>query len=208
MIKVNLLKGKGANTKTQARANYTDDLEDLNFDEEVGSGGGGDPKVIVKFLMMLVFPALLYVYEWYNIGVLDETIRNLQSQKSILDGEVNKLKPEFDRLKSLKEANDELNRKIKIVKDLGRLRLREIKAIDHLQSITPEQVWLTNVEYKNTDFKVEGYATNREQLDLFLTGLQNRSYYRDVILARDVEEKAKRGTVKKFLINSRITETE
>ena len=208
MIKVNLLK----NRATGSSGGNTE-FGDMTFDDNFEGAAGGfdlgaeptDSKdIVVKVLVMLIWGVGLYSYELYNIGNLEAEHAKQQATYNTLHNEVAKKRPEVEKAKGLQAENNELNKKIELVKDLGKLRLREIRAIDHLQNIVPERVWFNIIEFKDNTFSVEGVSANDAELDKLLKGIRSYSTFQDVLLAKAVEEKSKQGTLKKFTITSNL----
>lgn len=204
MIKVNLLKNrggsKGASSKTDVADGF-DESFDTNFDEE-GSGSGGTGK---KIVLILVGSLILYAYEWYNIGSLNDESATIQASIAQLDQEINSIKPKIASAKKLQSENEELNKKLNLVRSLGRLRLREIRAIDHLQNIIPEKVWFNAVKFTDTTFEVTGLSANDQELDKLLDGIRENPTFVDVLLSRSIEQKSAQGNMKSFVITSSLS---
>jgi len=200
MIKVNLLKNRGGGGRSGTTVTETqfDDSFDVGFDDSAKDQGGP----LNKILLMLIWVVGLYVYEWYNIGNLTQQNTQLQAQIAKLDQEVGAIKPQIESAKKLQSANQELTKKLGLVRELGRLRLREIRAIDHLQNVIPERVFFSNIKFTDTTFEVTGQSANDQDLDRLLEGMRQNAVFVDVLLARSVEQKGPQGNTKSFLITS------
>lgn len=207
MIKVNLLKNRGGGTRSGTSQT---EISDVQFDEAFDpdfddASGGGQRDMFVKIIVMVMWVGVLYGYEWYNIGQLTSSLQRVQQQEAQLVAEATALKPQVEKAKVLQKENEELNKKLSLVKDLGRLRLREIRAIDHIQNIVPEKVWLSSLKFKDDDFEVVGLSANDQELDKLLDGIRENPTFKDVLLSRAVEEKSKQGNVKAFVITSKLS---
>ncbi len=205
MIKINLLKNRGdaaqANTSTST-VNY-----ETYFDNGADGASGGK-LIFSRLLVMFMATASLMIYEHYNID-------NLQSQKTELNAKLNEAKaklqqkqPLADNALILQKKIQDLEARIRAIKDLSKIRLREIKAIDYIQNVIPERVWLTTLNIDGDKVQIDGGALSDEQLSRFMDAIDGKSFFRNVILLRAVEEKTKEGTVKKFQISSSLTTTE
>jgi Tfp pilus assembly protein PilN len=177
-------------------------FEGGDFDLDAGPRVSND--AIIKILVMLIWVVGLYVYEWVNIDSLTTRNNQIQAQVNALTEEANKLRPEVEKSKGLQKEGNDLERKITLVKELGALRLREIRAVDHLQNIIPERVWFSSFRFSQGKFQVEGVSANDQDLDKLLDGLRSYPTFQDVLLLRAVETKSKQGTMKSFSITSNL----
>jgi Tfp pilus assembly protein PilN len=203
MIKVNLLKNRGSGRGGAAKTDVADTQFEEAFDsafEDEKKGGNGK-----KIFFMLIGCVSLYFYEMYNIDQLTSANSAVNAQVQQLDQEIGSIKPKIESAKKLQNENEELNKKLKLVKDLGRLRLREIRAIDHIQNILPEKVWLTTMKFTETTFDVVGFSANDQELDRLLDGIRQHPTFVDVLLARSVDQKTAQGNVKSFNITSSLS---
>jgi Tfp pilus assembly protein PilN len=202
VIKVNLLKNKASGTRTGVST-----VDEPQFDEvfdETGARPRPGDGLFSKVGLILMWTICLYAYEWYNIGRLNSELAGLTSEATQLDVEIAKLKPQVEKSKVLQKENDELNSKVTLVKNMGRLRLREIRAIDHLQNIVPEKVWFNSFKFTEENFEVTGLSANDQELDVLLDGIRQNPTFQDVILSRSIEQKTAQGNVKSFLITSKL----
>ena len=62
---------------------------------------------------------------------------------------------EVEKVKDVEVQAKELEDKLTILKLLSRLRLRQVKTLDFMQSSIPEKVWLKTVEYESDTTHVE-----------------------------------------------------
>lgn len=209
MIKVNLLKNRASSSKSSGATEFGEMTFEDNYDGTSATnfdlGGESSSKdTIIKIIVMLIWGIGLYSYEIYNIGNLETTNQKLTADVTRVSNEIARIKPEVEKAKGLQAENNELNKKIELVKELGKLRLREIRAIDHLQNIVPEKVWFNKIEFKDDRFFVEGISANDAELDKLLKGIRSFGTFQDVLLAKAVEQKTKQGTLKQFEITSNL----
>jgi type IV pilus assembly protein PilN len=209
MIKVNLLKSRGGNTTT-ARSTGTDINYETSFDINAtgNQSAGGGSGFITKILFMGIFVGGALAYESYNIGQLQSQLGNLTTQQSTLNAEIEQKKPIAEKARTMQKEILDLEAKIQGIKGLSKIRLREIKAIDFIQNVIPEKVWLTRLNFENDKLTLEGAALADDQLNKFTDALEGKSYFRNVILLKAIERKSTDGTMKIFEISSGLTTTE
>jgi Tfp pilus assembly protein PilN len=206
VIKVNLLRNRGENTSAGKTANTEIDYEasyDSGSDE---SSSGKD--IILKIILVLIGTGGLMAYESYNIDDLRSQLSVVNQEKTALASELQQKQPIAIKAKELQKQIQDIEARIKAIKDLSKIRLREIKAVDYLQNVIPEKVWLTSLDFKNDSLNIKGGALSDDQLNRFMDSMEGKSYFRNVILLKAVEQKSKEGTIKIFEIGSTLTNSE
>lgn len=203
MIKVNLLKNRGNVSDTSATQ--------LDFDMPItapGEGSGGASEIVAKVFTIILPVLILWGYETYNIGNLSSQNEVAQSRMNELNTEITQNKPVVEKAKAMQKEIKELEERIVLIKNLSKVRLREIKAIDYLQNVIPEKVWFIELDFKDTNFQARGFSVSEEALNKFIESLEGKSFFRNVILMQSVDQKTKTGTVKSFTFSSSLTSTD
>lgn len=199
MIKVNLLRNRGSGKSANETQTFVAD-ESVQFTVESTETEGANP--VVKVLVMLLWTVGLIVWEQYNIGQLDKQISSLSAQSQQITSDIAALQPDLAQAEKTNKDYAAFKNKVDLVKKLGRLRLREIRALDHLQNIIPEKAWFTNISFVEDKFLVEGVAANDQILDNLIEGIRRHTGFKDVLLAKAIEEKTGQGNLRIFLITS------
>ncbi len=204
MIKVNLLKNRGTVTESGTQFDFNAPLE---FQAEKG-GAPSPAETLVKVVVIFLFPLLLWGYESYNVGQLTTQYQGVQSRLQELQAEVDKNQPIIEKATKMQTEIKELEDRISIIKNLSKIRLREIKAIDFLQNVMPEKVWFQELEFKENTFRVIGFAVTSDSLNKFIEAIDGKSYFRNVILMQSSDQKTKTGTIKGFVIGSNLMDSD
>lgn len=204
MIKVNLLKNRGTVTESGTQFDFNTPLE---FDKEKG-GPATPAESLVKVIIVFLFPLLLWGYESYNVGQLTTQYTGVQARLQELQAEVDKNQPIIQKATKMQTEIKELEDRISIIKNLSKIRLREIKAIDFLQNVMPEKVWFQELEFKGNTFRVIGFAVTNDSLNKFIEAIDGKSYFRNVILMQSSDQKTKSGTIKGFVIGSNLVDSD
>lgn len=207
MIKVNLLRNRGGTGvnpgKTTTEINYEMAYDETNLEE---SNSARD--VIVKLVLMFMGTGALMAYESYNIGELRDRLRKLSSERAVLAQEIEEKKPIATKAREMQKHIQELEARIKAIKDLSKVRLREIKVIDFLQNVIPERTWLTSLDFSEGTLTIEGGALSDDQLNKFIDAMESKTYFKNVILSKAIEQRSEQGTVKIFTITSTLANTD
>lgn len=198
MIRINLMKSKidpvtGGDHSTGGRA----------------VGKSEEKQAALKIVIILAFPALLYAYESMNLGELTQKVNVLTGQDRQIHQQIEKLKKNAKNPAQLLTEQKQIEERLLELKKLAKARVRELKALDFIQSRIPERVWLESVDYKERSFVIQGAAMGDEDLNNFLARIEeNRSFFSDVILRQSKEQKGNKGTVKAFEISCNLKEGE
>ncbi len=203
MLRVNLLKNRGG-TYVGTVATQVSEVANVATTEVTGPSDA--KQNATKMLLMLIWLAAIFTYQKINISSLEGRLANARAEASNLDQQIQQHQAEADQAKKMQKDIEELKRRIKIIKDLSKKRLREIKAIDYIQNNIPDKLWLTSITIKDNHLELFGSALTDDQLNRFLDSLeQNKSYFQNVLLLKAVDEAdTKLGTIKSFEISSEI----
>ncbi|MCB0364808.1 MAG: PilN domain-containing protein [Bdellovibrionaceae bacterium] len=194
MIKVNLLK----NRSMQGGG-------DTTYAVSIDRGGNEAQKeAVIKIMLMAVFAVVLVFVENHNVDSLKEEQQRYMIQLNELQAEVDKLKAENSKVSELEKQSKELEDKMKIMKQLSKTRLRELKALDYMQTIMPERVWLTTLTYQDEKFSLKGFALTDDDLTDLIQALDKSVFFTDVILLQAKEQNTPDGTLKNFEITTAI----
>jgi Tfp pilus assembly protein PilN len=197
MIKVNLLKNRVGDTTQMAQTS-------MGTGVSGGGGGGGgftvgldNREAIVKAAVVFIFTAGLMFYESQNIHTLNARLASLNLQNQELESRAAAVAKEAESIKDIENQARELEDKLKVLKTLSRLRLREVKTLDFVQSSIPEKVWLKGLTYEADKNKFElghfnfnGNAAATEDLTEFVRRLEDSSYLYEVIVMKNQEVSA------------------
>ena len=203
MLRVNLLKNRGG-TNAGTVASQVSDFTSI---QSTGNDGlASDNKATAtKIIVMVIWVVGLFTYQKYNINNLSDRLANLQFQDRSLQAQIQKNQVAANRAKQMEKDVKELQRRIKIIKDLSNVRLQDIKAISYIQNNIPDKVWLKSITFKSSKLDLVGSSLTDDQLNQFLNGLESKkSYFKNVLLLKAVDEPGRAGTVTSFEISSEL----
>ncbi len=187
MIKINLLRNRVADTAIGGTQVAT-----------ASSGGSdGNREAIIKIAFMVLFTIGLMMYESSNIRALNDERSRTQAMAGDLEGQAQTKAVEVEAIKDIAQQAQELEDKLKILKLLSKLRLREVKTLDFMQSSIPEKVWLKGVHYQTDKdlkerveagtYQFEGASVTTEDLSEFVKRLDDSAYMTEVIVIKNQE---------------------
>jgi len=200
VIRINLMRNRGVDT-----GHTTEYSEATSFGFGGGEGGSGDQATaIIKILLLLLVTGALLLYENQNISALNAKFAIIIQKQVKMNTEIQKKQKEADKLQGLQKEIKELRAKVDILRTLSKTRLREIKALDFLQNIIPERVWLTSLIYANEKLTLRGFAVQEENLTDFTSVMESKPYFSDVLLLQAKESKLGSIVSQEFEITSRL----
>lgn len=207
MIRVNLIRNRVQDTS----------LGDAGAGTSLGGGGGGASglrDIVVKGACIFMFTIGMMIYESQNIRALNAELNQVQAQVNQLTEQNQAKIAELAKYKDVEVQAKELEDKLKILKLLSKLRLREVKTLDFMQSSIPEKVWLKTVQFESDKGHVEqghfqftGNSVATEDLTEFVRRLEDSAYLQDVIVVKNQENTANansKSTVREFLFTADV----
>lgn len=209
MIRVNLLKNKVGDAPT---------LTQMSSGGGGGTSGGGlaGPdlrETLFKLLFMAIGVVGLMIFESQNIRQLQAELTQVQVQASELEQQAAAKTKELEGVKDVENQARELEDKLKILKRLSKLRLREVKTLDFIQSSIPEKVWLKNMNYEADKeqfergrFAFTGNSVATEDLTEFVKRLEESAYLFEVIVMKnqEVATQAQKGVIRDFQFTAQV----
>ena len=196
MIKVNLLRNVG-----------TTQVGGITSAGEVVPSNVGR-QIFTKVFCMLLFPIALIGYEKFNISVLNSEYA--QNEAKIKEVEKARSKygdvgPKVERYTKERKHVDE---QLAVVRKLARTRLRDVKALDALQSLVPEQTWFQKVSIDENNVKLYGYTMSEDGISILIRALENSPFFSQVEPKSTSQENLAAGPAKKFEMDFHIGKAE
>ena len=210
MIRVNLLQGRMSAAKTQVGMMGGGTATDFAATSAGATGigyttsGANNKNLAINIAVILIVPVALIYYERSNLDDLRQRAQVVADEVQVIQNEITAKKEEITQSANLKEKAKELANKIEILKKLARLRLREIKALDYIQTNIPEKVWLKELAFRGGALTIRGYAVTDDELTNFVRSLEKSRNFSGVVLLQAREERNKDGAVKNFEVSCTV----
>jgi len=196
VIKVNLL-------KSAVQTRDFDGSSEFNFDAG-GMDGEGTLGQVKKIALMFSFTILIFCYEKYNISNMQEITASLTVNLKKHQSDLAKLKAETGDLRKVKSEIGKIQEKIDLIQKVSGKRLKELKALDYLQSIIPDGMWLKSFNYDGKRAKIKGVALTDRDLNDFVSKLEDSNYFEDVLLINSIKDNSSANSFKVFELSSGI----
>lgn len=199
MIKINLLKNKVNDARTSATIGETTFSATTSF-ETMGDNKGA----LVNLLLMFVFVVPLIFYENMVQNDLNAQVTRVRAESAKIKKDLDQKKARQKESAKVEAELQELQSKIEVVRKLSKYRVRELKALDFLQTVIPDRVWMTSIKYEADKLDLEGMAIADEDLTEFVKRLEARKFFSSVLLLQARESQSKEGTVKTFQVSCNL----
>lgn len=197
MIRINLLSssamaGGGAGTSIASGGEMSVEARDIQR------------QGMMRLMVILLFPAALYAYEYIHIPDLQQRLNSKQNVLRDLQAKNEQAKTAVEEIQKFNEEKGRLQKQIDALDSLRRDRQKEVKILDSIQKDIPEKVWLTRVELKENDILLDGMTTADPELTSFMETLSKSVFYKSVNLIRSQEQQSDKGVLKSFEVSCNI----
>lgn len=134
-------------------------------------------------LMQLVLVLLLTagaIGFWHSR--VAEQISMSEIRVSQMQNDIQQFKPQLEQVAAFKLQKARLEKKIDVIDGLDRARSGPVHVLAELASRTPDRLWLTGLDSKAGEIRMEGRSLDNELVALFLRGLGDSKYFNKVDL--------------------------
>jgi len=111
-----------------------------------------------------------------------EQISMSEIRVSQMQNDIQQFKPQLDQVAAFKLKKARLEKKIDVIDGLDRARSGPVHVLAELAARTPERLWLTGLDSKAGEIRMEGRSLDNELVAMFLRGLGESKYFDKVDL--------------------------
>lgn len=173
MIKINLASGLSTS------ANSFDLAESADADIR--------QEALKRFLFLLIGPVVLYIYEGQHVPTLQAEYSSKQQTLSEMIAYNQQQEPSVLEIKKFKEDEALIQARIEALENISLDRQREIKVLDLLQTVIPENAWLTSINIEADRLAIRGLAMSTFDVSTFLDLMTRSALLIDVNLVTSNE---------------------
>lgn len=196
MIKINLLKNSGIAQSVSS----------------IGSEGDGSSEIkrlaLVKVLTILAIPGLLFAYEYLNLRDIKDQLDVARRTHRRLTDEMAKYGDAAPLIEKYTKEKKRIDGEIAVIRELSRVRLREVKTFDAIQSLMPMEAWARKISITDSLVRLEGFSSTEDGTSNLIRSLESSPFFSRVE-PRSVSQENLAGTlVKRFEVEFRIGKNE
>ncbi|MBL7689387.1 MAG: PilN domain-containing protein [Bdellovibrionaceae bacterium] len=170
MIRVNLLRNLGLAASGTSMTGGSGDIISVDVRRQAA----------VRLVVILLFPLLLLIWEKLKINSLEAQKAQTQQRVDAVEGEKSSFGSAGPRVEKANKLKQKIQREIAVIRDLAKNRLREVKALDQLQSVLPAGVWLKKVTMESGKINMVGLALTSASVTELLTALNSNVFFSQV----------------------------
>jgi Tfp pilus assembly protein PilN len=193
MIKVNLLRNLGLAQSGGAAPGIQVIAVDQQKQGALKAGG------------LLLVPLLLYGYQLMNMSSLTEQRDSLNRQVSDVEQKRAAFGDTGPKVEKFTQEKAKIDQQIEVIRGIARNRLREVKAFDSLQTLTPSQVWFDKIEIDDHNLvKATGFSNTPDGVETLYVSLDHSPQFSKFEPKGQTQETVAGNQVIKFNIEFRI----
>ena len=152
-----------------------------------------------------MFPVMLFIWEKLKINSLQSEKAQVQQKVDAVEAEKASFGSAAPRVEKANKLKDRIESQIKVIQRLAKNRLREVKALDQLQSVLPAGTWLSEVSMIGGKITLDGFALNEGSLTELLTALDGNVFFSNVQpKGTSLQQNELLGSVTKFSIEFKV----
>lgn len=195
MIKINLLKNLGL-SKSGGIAAIEASVDSLAPDSMKHG--------IAKLAAILLFPLGLIIYEKINVSEIEGHIAVVTAKLESLRTERQGFGDAGPRIEKYNKEKQRIDKELETVRELARNRLRELKALDAIQTLIPEKTWAKSIVFSGNSIRFDGYSSAEEGPTQMMRALESNVFFSKVEPKETTSEQTPNGVIKKFRIDFNI----
>ncbi len=197
MIRINLLRNMGMSSAGTAMGTSVAGSELVSVDVR--------RQAAIKVVVILLFPLLLFIWEKLKINSLQAEHAQVKQRVEAVEAEKASFGSAAPRVEKANRLKDKIEKEIKVIRELAKDRLREVKALDQLQNVLPSGTWLNQVSIEGGKLSLDGFALNEGSLTELLTALNGNPFFSMVQpKGTSLQTNDLLGSVTKFNIEFRV----
>ena len=189
MIKVNLLKNIAL-----TKAGGVADVSATNVQRQA----------LTKLLAIIFLPAMLIVVEKFKLNALTEQVDVVEQKIRGIEASKAQFGEAGPKIEKYSKEKKRIDQEMDVIRGIAKTRLREVKALDSLQSLIPQRTWFDTIEISGTLIKLLGYTTSDAGVADLIKALESSPYFSKVEPKSTSQENLPSGPAKKFEIEFRI----
>lgn len=203
MIRINLLRTMGvAGVGTNIGTSASTGGEIVSVDVR--------RQAAIKGAVVLLFPIMLFLWEKIRLNALKDEQTVLQQRVSAVETEKASFGSTAPRVEKANRLKEKMQKEIKIIREIARNRLREVKALDQLQTImSSDKSWMSSLNISGNKVAIDGYSLSESEFVNLLQEFDSNGYFKDAqTKATTLETHPTLGQIQRFSIELSIGKAE
>lgn len=194
MIRVNLLKSAGAAGNVASSSSSGSVAPSPETQKEAGKRLG----------VILSAVAALYLYNMFVVSAQRDRLAAINAQVASIEAQKTALGPTTPLVEKYNAEKKVIEGQLEALRGLARNRLREVKALDAIQSLMSEKTWLRELKTENGVLSMSGFSLTDDGITDMIRSLDTSVFFSDLVVKSTSEERIDNATVKRFDVEFKI----
>jgi type IV pilus assembly protein PilN len=142
---------------------------------------------------LVIFAAILLagiLGNWFWSATRASDLKAREAKLARTREDIAQLERIIGEVKNIKDAQQELQKKLDVLERLKQGRSGPVRMLDELATVTPRQLWLTKLDEKAGAMTFGGSAASIDDVSEFMTKLKQSKYFTKVELKKTTAVKA------------------
>ena len=137
-----------------------------------------------QLLLFLLVVVLAVIANWLWSSTRASELAARQAKLKRTKDDIAQLERIIGEVKNIKDAQQELQKKLDVLEKLKQGRTGPVRMLDELATVTPRQLWLTRLDEKAGAMNFAGAALSIDDVSTFMTALKGTPYFSKVELKK------------------------
>jgi type IV pilus assembly protein PilN len=153
--------------------------------------------IVVFFAAIAVALALVVAVDIWAT----KDLTSFQDEYALLKSKNASLTKKIGELRNLDSLRKEVVDKLKIVDELQAGRFRSLTTFEAIAKSLPQNIWLTDIEDKNSTIKLKGYGESSQSIANFMRTLDKNALFNAIRLSVDEADVVEGANIRKFSLS-------
>jgi type IV pilus assembly protein PilN len=133
-----------------------------------------------------------------------KSLRDVNKATLMVEKRIKDLEDVKKKVEAFKAKNQELERRIKLIKELEQNRAGQLYVLESMAGAIPERAWIDKFTEKGANAKIEGIAWNEFTVSDFMKSLKSSNYFKDVELVSIQKKVMQKLPLRSYVIESNL----
>ncbi len=161
-------------------------------------------EAIKRTVIVVLFPIGLYLYEYYNIPMLEKEVQTLQSTIAEKEAYNKDKQIAVAQIKTFQDSEKDFQNRISILESLSKQRMKDVDVINMIKTSLSEEAlrntWLDSIDLRDAVLTITGYSFDDTEITVFIDKLQKSIFFSRVVFDGANEKEMRGRSLKEFKI--------
>ncbi|MCM2281627.1 MAG: PilN domain-containing protein [Bdellovibrionaceae bacterium] len=152
----------------------------------------------LRLMVIISFVGLIIAYEKMQLSAKEQVIAQVRTEINQTRATKDKFGDAAPIVEKYEAEKKKLDSTIRVLEGLTENRLREVKLLDAVQSLTPARGWLEEIKVENGKASLIGYAPDEATVNALFRALEGNVLFSNVKVKSEAREVPNAGLVHRF----------